>query len=206
MGVGIMNDVYRRENIDILSCWIHYQLYHYKQFTIIKDDPLYYQFSYQDKIATIIIWPQGVVEEMIDQNDKRLFYLHYEFRVYHYATLFFFQMIHHLQQHQDKRECQVLMCCTGGLTTGFFADKMSQYCQINQLSYEISAASVFEIGDLYQNYDLILIAPQLRHRVPELSKEYPSVVIQSIDPVTFATYDCRSLLQQIEDFYRGNEE
>ena len=73
------------------------------------------------------------------------------------------------------------------------------------MPYIIHASSIYNLDKVYQQFPLILIAPQLKYKVLELSQKYKPTAVQSIQPVVFATYDCQGLLKQIEDFYRGED-
>ena len=56
---------------------------------------------------------------------------------------------------------------------------------------------------LYQKYDLILIAPQLRYKEAQLSQKLKPIKVQSIEPSVFATYHCQGLLEQIEKYCKS---
>ena len=89
------------------------------------------------------------------------------------------------------------------MTTGFFADKMNAFCELNKLPYIINASPAYHLDDVYHDYDVILVAPQLRYKAIELAQRYHPITVKAINPVTFATYDCQALLNQIEECFQN---
>ncbi|MFR7590909.1 MAG: PTS sugar transporter subunit IIB [Longibaculum sp.] len=199
-----MDDFYRIENIEVFKKWVYFQVQNDPRLTIEKYDERTYKIFYKKRVARFVVWPIGIVEEAINEDDQLLFYLHYQFQSYHFAIDLFYRMISKLTEERQE-EKRILLCCTGGMTTGFFAEKMNKFCELNKVQYHIDATPAYHLQDIYKDYDLILIAPQLRYKMIELSNQLKPVVIQPIDPVTFATYDCQALLEQIQKYYKSEE-
>ncbi|MCD7949776.1 MAG: hypothetical protein LUG12_05925 [Erysipelotrichaceae bacterium] len=183
-------------NIDILRQWVYYQIVSDDRLKLEIDDNTYHIY-YKNKVGHFTIWPKGIIEESINEGDDILFYLHFEFHDYKYACDFFKRMINVLAK-EDQRIHEILLCCTGGMTTTFFAQKMNRYCELNHSPYHFNAAGSYHLDDVYQGKELILIAPQLRHMLVELKAKYAPVPIESIEASVFAAYDCPGLLDQIE--------
>lgn len=200
-----MDTFYRTENIDVFKKWVYFQVKNDERLNIEISDSQTYKIYYNNKVASFVVWPIGIIEETIYEGEKILFYLHYQFYNFHFAKDLFYRMIHKLTEDVEIEIRHILLCCTGGMTTGFFAEKMNQYCELNQLSYKINASAIYNVDNIYQDYELILVAPQLRYKVMELSQKYKPTVVKSIEPVAFATYDCQALLTQIESFYKENQ-
>ncbi len=199
-----MDPFYRTENIEIFRKWVYFQVMNDPRLTLEEYDSRTYKIYYQKRVARFVIWPIGIVEEAVTEGEELLFYLHYQFYNFYFATDLFHRMIQKLTEvHEEKKS--ILLCCSGGMTTGYFAEKMNKYCQLNKLPYTIQAAPVYHLQDVYQKFDLILVAPQLRYKAAELMQQLQPVTVKCIEPTTFATYDCQALLDQIEDFYKNEE-
>lgn len=197
-----MDPFYRTENIEIFRKWVYFQVMNDPRLTLEEYDSRTYKIYYQKRVARFVIWPIGIVEEAVTEGEELLFYLHYQFYNFCFATDLFHRMIQKLTEvHEEKKS--ILLCCSGGMTTGYFAEKMNKYCQLNKLPYTIQAAPVYHLQDVYQKFDLILVAPQLRYKAAELMQQLQPVTVKCIEPTTFATYDCQALLDQIEDFYKS---
>lgn len=199
-----MDYFYRTENIEVFRKWVYYQVKNDSRLTLKQTNSQTYHICYQDKVASFVIWPIGVIEETIYDGNELLFYLHYQFYDFHFATDLFYRMIDKLTESGNIKKRKILLCCTGGMTTSYFAEKMNKYCELNKMMYQIDATAVYRLDEFYQDYEMILIAPQLRYKVIELSQKYKPIIVQSIDPVIFATYDCQLFMQQIEKIEKEN--
>ncbi len=184
---------------EVFKKWIIYQLQQYPRFTYEIVDSKTYHIYCNNKIGKLVVWDMGIIEESIYEGETLLFYLHYELNHLHFAVDYFYRMIEQMKISSIKQKIQVLLCCSGGMTTSFFAEKLNNYCQLNHINIEVNATAVYHLPDVYQDYDMILVAPQLRYQVIELSQKYKPAIVQSIDPVVFATYDCPALLNQVEN-------
>jgi len=194
-----MDNFYRDESIELFQKWVYYKVKSDERLKLEEVDSHTYRIYYDNKIASFVVWPIGVIEESIYENEELLFYLHYQFYNFHFASDLFYRMIDKLTQQQYHKKRKILLCCTGGMTTSYFAEKINKYCSLNKLMYEVNATAAYRLDEFYKDYEMILIAPQLRYKVIELSKKYKPTIVQSIEPVTFASYDCQQLIQQVED-------
>lgn len=197
-----MDVFYRTENIDVFKRWVYFQIKNDSRLTLETSDSQTYKIYYKKKMAIFVVWPIGIIEESVHEEEKILFYLHYQFYNFCFAKDLFYRMINKLTEDIEIEIKHILLCCTGGMTTGFFAEKMNKYCELNQLPYQIDASAIYNLDNVFQDYELILIAPQLRYKVMELSQKYKPTIVKSIEPVAFATYDCQALLTQIEELYQ----
>lgn len=201
-----MDNFYRKENIEIFRKWVYFQVLNDSRLRLEEYDSRTYKIFYKNKVARFVVWPIGIIEEGIMEDDNILFYLHYQFHTFHYAMDLFYRFIIKLTEDTVMLKKKILLCCTGGMTTGYFAQKMTRYCQLNHLPYEVDATASYHLDKIYHQYSLILLAPQLRYRIAEFSQVAEEVKVLCIDPITFATYDCQSLLQQIKENVEVSDE
>lgn len=192
-----MEAFYKQEDLEVFRKWVYYQVENDPRLTLEKYDSRTYKIYYKKRVARFVIWPIGIVEEAIVEGEQLLFYLHYQFYSFHYATNLFHRMIDKLTE-EEKSTYHILLCCTGGMTTGYFAQKLNKYCQLNHLPYHIDAQAVHQLEKVYQNYDFIFIAPQLRYKQRELSQTLKPVPVYNIEASVFATYDCQAMIEVIE--------
>lgn len=199
-----MDEFNKDINIEIFRKWVFYYAQNHPELSIEEYDERTYKIYYKDKVGRFVVWPIGIVEEAIHQDKNVLFYLHYQFRSFNYALDLFYRFIDKLLE-DGTREKSLLLCCTGGLTTSYFTEKLRTYCQLNHLSYKIDAIAYSQLKKQCSNYDYILIAPQLRYKLLEIGEYFDAGRIISIDSVTFATYNCQALINQVrslEDYER----
>ena len=158
-----METFYKQEDLEVFRKWVYYQVTSDPRLKLEKYDSRTYKIYYKNRVARFVVWPIGIVEEAIMEGEELLFYLHYQFYNFHYATNLFHRMMEKLLE-DEKPNYHILLCCSGGMTTGYFAEKLNKYCQLNHLPYHVDATAVYQLENVYQKYDLILIAPQLSYR------------------------------------------
>ena len=191
-----MDVFYRHENIDYLKKWVYYQIKDDQRFKVEQTDDKTLLIYYENRVATYCVWPMGIIEESVVEDGNILFYLHFQFRNFHFCTDMFQRMLKTLVE--EKKIIKVLLCCTGGMTTGFFAEKLSRYCELNNLPYKIDAYPSYHLDNVYMNYDYMFLAPQLKHKLLEFKQKYNTLEVRCIDPTTFATYNCLELLKELK--------
>lgn len=131
-------------------------------------------------------------------NNRHEFYLHFQMHTLDHAMKLFQEMIESVEELTVKPPVKVLLSCSSGLTTGYFAQKLNESAQLLSLNYEFSAVSY---GNLYQaasQHDIILLAPQISYLYETAQKILPDKKIYQIPPKIFATYDVKSIFQDLE--------
>lgn len=92
----------------------------------------------------------------------------------------------------------ILICCTAGLTSGYFAsllkNKLDQDFEDNDINCE--GYNVSYLPDLIDEYDVVLLTPQIFYMYDELKEKYGEK-IQLIDRVDFATFNFTSVLEKL---------
>ncbi|MEE0965614.1 MAG: hypothetical protein U0L85_01020 [Bacilli bacterium] len=199
-----MDEFYHKENIEIFRKWVYYQIISHEELKIEFYDERTYKINYKDKVARFVVWPNGIIEEAIVENDEVIFYLHYEFYNFSYATDLFYRLINKLLEENKVKKKKILLCCSGGMTTGYFATRANQFCKLNQLPYIIDANSINKAMNIYQEYEMILLAPQVHYQEKMLRDKLKGCMIIIIEATTFATYDCAKLIKLIQS-YQGDE-
>ncbi len=187
--------------VAIFRKWVYYQLSTHKDIKVEFYDERTYKIYYRDKVSRFVVWPIGIIEEAIYQGDDLLFYLHYQFHDFYFARDLFDKMMYKLLE--DSPEVKnILLCCSGGMTTGYFALQLNDYCAMNHLPYHIDATAQYQLLNVCQDYDLILLAPQLRYQSIDIQTK-ASCDILNIEPRVFASYDCQAMMQVIENYFQS---
>lgn len=194
-----MDNFYKTDNVELFKIWVYNRLKEYTEFNIKIIDNNTYEIINDNKIGRFVVWPKEIIEESIEMDGEIIFYLHYEFHNFVYAVDLFERMIEVLLKENKVVRKKILLCCSGGMTTGYFASRANQFCRLNQLPYEIDANSVDKIFNIYKEYQMILLAPQIHYRLREIKKCYPDSKVVLIDPSTFASYDCAKLIKVVEE-------
>jgi len=132
-------------------------------------------------------------------DDENKFYLHFELRDLNYALELFDEMIQTLLDLKDKQSLKILLSCTGGLTTGFFADKLNETAKILSLNYEFNAVPFHQLYNVGFDYSVILFAPQIAYQIKNAQEILHDKLVLKIPPKIFASYDSGEML----DFIRS---
>ena len=92
---------------------------------------------------------------------------------------------------------KILLVCAGGMSTGLLMKKMEKYWADRNKTVTINAVGLAEYEDMYESYDVILVAPQTRYKVDDI-KEYTGKPTDVIDSTDYALANCANIMKQVE--------
>ena len=90
------------------------------------------------------------ITNLADNENK--FYLHFELREISYAEELFAEMLETITDLKHQQNLKILLSCTGGLTTGFFADKLNDAAKVLSLNYEFTAVPFQKLYEVAKNF------------------------------------------------------
>ena len=94
---------------------------------------------------------------------------------------------------------KILLSCTGGLTTGFFADKLNETAKVLNLNFEFAAVPFNKIFNVGFDYSVILLAPQISFQLKNVQEILHDKLVLKIPPKIFASYDGGEMLKFVEE-------
>lgn len=184
----------------------------FKQWILTHDQEgchIYQDLQHEDVIvietdcshSEVTFNPMNIIELSVTNtlNQQIEFYLHFQMNTLKHALELFHEMMMTIQTLVHKPPLKILLSCTGGLTTGFFAEKLNEATELLSLDYEFSAVPyqrLFEIG--YQ-YDVILLAPQISYMQAKVQAILKDKCVLKIPSTYFAQYDVAKTMRFIED-------
>ena len=136
------------------------------------------------------------VTNLADGENK--FYLHFELKYLAHAQELFTEMLDTLLGLENRQKLRILLCCTSGMTTGFFRDKLSEAAELLSLDYEFSAVPFRELYQAGFDCQVILLAPQIAYHYKEACQVFQDRLVLKIPPKAFASYDAAAVLQLIK--------
>ncbi len=100
---------------------------------------------------------------------------------------------------------KILLVCAGGMSTSILMNKMKKYWASIDQPLEIRAVGLAEYNENYQDYDIILIGPQVSYRQKMIEEETgrPCASINSTD---YALGNCDHIYDQAKALYDQMEE
>lgn len=155
----------------------------------------------------VLIVEMNVVN-LADNEDK--FYLHFELRDLNYAEELFEEMFQTLIELKEKQSLKILLSCTGGLTTGFFAEKLNDAVKILETDYKFDAVPFHKLYEVARNYSVILLAPQISFHAKKAEKILSDQLVLKIPTKIFASYNIPEMLkfirEEVENWNKTAEE
>lgn len=200
----MVDDFYLDVNLELFIQWIYgnKSKYDFKIVCSLESNETYNKtitFKYYNIIGSIVVWNNGIIEEQIyDEDENLLFYLHYKLVSLSQGQKLFYDFYESLTKHTKTPPLKILLCCSGGLSSSFFANKLAELISLKHLNYEIIPIGFYQLNKSYRDCDAIYLAPQISYLEPQamniVKNEIP---IRCITPSVYATYNYRELLDMI---------
>ena len=127
------------------------------------------------------------------------FYLHFELNDEEHAKQLYDEMIETLISLKEEKTLRVLLSCSAGLTTSMFAENLKSVADMLALDYQFDAVSYVSIYEVVEEYDVILLAPQIGYMFNRLKESLSDKLVLQIPTAMFASYDALSTLQFIQN-------
>lgn len=192
-----MNLFYRDLSYTFFYLWV--KKCYLKDFKINKSkDGITLTKSILQYTVIISFYSNQIIEEQIlDEEDRIPYYMHFEFIDILQASRFvsdFIQCSKNLNHHKTK----VLLCCSCGITSAFFAEQLQIHIHAGHLNIKIEAIDIYALMQEMPEAELILLSPQVGHYEHSISALFPNKVVKI--PITdYATYQYANILQLINN-------
>lgn len=136
-------------------------------------------------------------------NDNIEFYLHFQMKTLKHATELFEEMLECIKKLVDKPVIKVLLSCTGGLTTGFFAEKLNEAVDLLSLDFKFAAVPYGDLFEAGTKYDVILLAPQISYMHAKVQEILRDKVVLKLPSAIFAKYDAKEAIELVQHEYNS---
>jgi len=98
----------------------------------------------------------------------------------------------------DKK---VLLICAGGMSTGILMKKMEKYAAEQGFQLRIEAIGMSSYEEVYKNYDVILLGPQVSYKKAEI-EEVTKMQIAVIAAYDYAVGNVANIMKQVDELYK----
>ena len=139
-----------------------------------------------------------------DQSVK--FYLHFELNDEKHARGLYQELADSLIALKDNNTLSVLLSCSSGLTTSMFAEQLNSTANLLGLDYHFDAIAYSNIYDNVEDYDMVLIAPQIGYLLKRLKDSLNDHIVEQIPTSAFASYDSMSVIKFIQELLEQEKE
>lgn len=99
----------------------------------------------------------------------------------------------------------ILLVCAAGMSTSLLVTEMRKYADQDN---SINAVAVTELEDVIDQYDVVLVGPQLRFKLNSIKKiaAERNKPVDVIDPLAYGRVDGRKVLQSAKLLYDGSKQ
>ena len=146
-----------------------------------------------------------VVELRLERADdgEPCFFLHFELEELDRAKSLFGEMVEAFEGLGEKQARHILLCCTCGITTTFFANKLNEVAKSMEIEYDFCAKSIEEAKETGGEYTAVLLAPQVGHKRKELVEALPDTLVLELPGSMFGSYDAVAGVRFVVDAVTG---
>lgn len=95
---------------------------------------------------------------------------------------------------------KILLVCAGGMSTSMLMKKMQKYWDEKGVELKIEAVGLAEYPDVYKNYDIIMLGPQVSYRLNQI-KENTGLPCEAIQSMDYALGNCENIMKLAEKLY-----
>ena len=136
---------------------------------------------------------------IVSNKDNSIkFYLHFELNDENHAKQLYDEMVETLIDLKNEKNVRVLLSCSAGLTTSMFVENLNSIAEMLNLDYQFDAVSYLSIYEEVENYDVVLIAPQIGYMLKRLQDTLTNKLVLQIPTSIFASYDALAAIQFVQ--------
>ena len=106
-----------------------------------------------------------------DDPDNPTFFLHFEMDDLDHANQLFDELTETLSQLTVQRTTRILLSCTTGLTTSFFAQKLAEIAATLLLDYEFEAKPIVQALEVAGEYEVVIYGAAGAHEARRAAQE-----------------------------------
>jgi len=198
-----MDEFLRDIHTMVFREWILFQKHHDYQIEVDQKNQNIIYLTTEYGKASIIFNEYNIIEFQVINtfNDEVEFYLHFQMKTMKHAIELFQEMLDCLKKLVDRPITKILLSCSGGLTTSFFASKMNDASRLLFLNYQVDAIAYNQLFDVGNDYDVIMLAPQISYMHAKVQEILTNQIVLKIPPQVFAKYDVGKMLAIIKQAF-----
>lgn len=97
---------------------------------------------------------------------------------------------------------KVYLFCSAGMSTSLLVNKMRDAAKEQNLDLEIDAHPVGSIGTMGKEADVILLGPQIRFQLKNVSAQYPDKPVEVIDMRLYGTMNGSAVVERVKELIK----
>ena len=89
---------------------------------------------------------------------------------------------------------KILFVCAGGMSKGLIVQKMEKWAKENRKDLVVKATGLGGYENKWQDYDCIIVGPQVRFKIKEM-KEKVKIPVRQIEPLDYGMQNIQAMLK-----------
>lgn len=163
----------------------------------------------------------GKIAEFTAEDRKSreiIYYLHFEMTDFdtinrHLNSFVYFLQVYRSgsnvpsgrREKQQVESLKILISCSSGITSSYFAHLMQEKALQIDDRIRVEAADYMRVDSIQENFDYILLAPQISHKLAEFQKKYGENRVMGMDIIDFASRNVDSVLEKVLKRHQGDQ-
>ena len=139
---------------------------------------------------------QMVVKDLLSEKD--IFFLHFQMNNIKHAIELYQEMVETIRMRISAPVIKVLLTCTGGFTTGYFADKLNEAAELLDVDQTFDAVAYSKLYEYADEFQVVLLAPQVSYQLPVVQSILSDHKVISIPAKVFAGYDAQAIFSLVD--------
>lgn len=136
-------------------------------------------------------------------SGESAFFLHFELEDMDRAKKLFKEMCQVHERMLSNETNHVLLCCSCGITTTFFANKLNENAQSLGLNYDFRAMPLEVAKTTGSEFVAVLLAPQVGHMRKDVVEALPDTLVVELPASIFGAYDAPAALNLVVNAVTG---
>ena len=95
------------------------------------------------------------------------------------------------------KKMNILLVCAGGMSTSILMKKLQKFSDDRGIGDQIKAVGLSSYEDVYKDFDVILLGPQVSYRLKEV-KDISGLPTAAIPPLDYAIGDSNNIFKLAE--------
>ena len=200
-----MDDFLKEINVSVFREWIMNQNFAFCHMKRVQNN-IVLETKYG--IGHVNFYDDCIIELNVEnKNTQELdFFIHFQMNNLHHAVGLLMEMKECLETLRQHQKLKVLLSCSSGLTTGFFADKLQEAADLLNKDYLFDAVAYSELFDKGKDYDMILLAPQVSYMLSKVEDVFKDKLVFALSSTLFGKYDVSNTFLFIENHFSHAKE
>ncbi|MGN1181709.1 MAG: PTS sugar transporter subunit IIB [Faecalibacillus sp.] len=193
-----MDDFLKEINVTLFREWIMYQDFDFCQ---MKREANNIVLETKCGIGYINFYDDCIIELNVENKNTQetVFFIHFQMNNLHHAIGLLMEMKECLDTLVEHQKIKILLSCSSGFTTGFFAEKLQDAALLLNKDYEFHAVAYSELFDVGRDYDMILLAPQVSYMLSKVEEVLKDKIVLTLSSTLFGKYDVSHTFDFIEN-------